>query len=570
MPLDGGPWSAIRKQKEKAVDVAPETPVEFWKSDIAGGDSGTFFDEAGGGDATRTVPLSYYTKASAWASDYPLIYRRVMGFINPYPGGIRPREGDRRSRPFSLAEYVMREFGCRVETLVKLIADGWFIPLLADKDAYPDETAEEITELFDAVRSEETIYEVEPRYVNVVDLALGAAATQDPNVAKKYVRAEGDDWVDIDKTIEAWQREDHSYEPDEWHEWEAIPEDEFDVNGVSHSNLREYVLERAVKLELADDVIGTFTQDGDRIGNIRRTARRFVEAAGTATRNELRRELVSQVYTQWNQLGTPAYYCDFSNTFDVGPAPLENTWVKQLKSWLDSLYQRIKQKLRELSKRIRLTELETRSVVPETIALPSVSGIRLSKVFSVGPEDISSSSSAIPDGLVDRADAYDRYYDTLFSNTTEHISKPQIKKAESYPDLLEQRETGQSDTFVKQLGTNAADAIVIGDTAQSILQAGSNVSTLLGSLGAISSLAEPTTTGILAGVGKSILQVPEYHAETGDVLEPRITSRNDATYGDIWRFPYGEGEIRMNQLKYVARESILETLSLPSLPSYTA
>ncbi|MFB6355753.1 MAG: aspartate kinase, partial [bacterium] len=389
---------------------------------------------------------------------------------------------------------------------------------------------------------------------------VGTGMRNHPGVAKKYARAEGDNWVDIDKTIEAWQREDHRYDPDEWHEWESIPEEEFDVNGVSHPNLREYVLERAIKLELADDVVGTFTEDGDRIGNIRRTARRFVEANGTAARNELRGELVSQVYTQWNQLGTPAYYCDFSNTFDVGPAPLENTWVKQLKGWFDSLYQRFKQKLRELSNRIGLTELETRSAVPETIPLPSVSGVRLSKVFSVGPEDISSSSSAIPAGLVERADAYDRYYDKLYSNTTERAATPRIKKANSYPELLENRETNQSDTYVKQFGTNAADAIVIGDTAQSILQAGSDVSSLLGSLEAISSAVEPTTAGVLAGVGKSILQVPEYHAETGDILEPEIKGRDDTTYGDVWRFPYGDDHIRMNRLKYVTRESIMETL----------
>lgn len=567
MPLDGPPWEAIEKQKEKAIEVAPESPAEFWKSSITGGDSATIFKEGGGEEGTRKIPLSYYNKTSAWASDYPLIYRRVMGFINPYPGGIRPREGDGRSRHYSLEEYVMREFGCRVETLEKLIADGWFIPLLADKEDYPDSVSEEISDLFEGVRGKQTIYDVEPRYVNLVDIALGAAATKNGEISQKYARAEGDDWIDINKTIDAWQNDNHRYDPDEWHEWEAIPEIEFDINGVSHSNLRKYVLERAIKLELADDVIGTFTNDGDRIGNIRRTAKQFVEAQGTGAREDLRGELVSQVYTQWNQLGAPAYYCDFSNTFDIGPAPMKNTWMKQLQSWFKSLYQRITQKIKALQTKIGLTEIETSPTTPETLTIPSVPEISLSEVFCIGPQAVSSSDSTVPDDLIDRANAYDQYYEKLQPDLRDGISKAQINQADSYPELLGQRDTGRSDTYVRQLGTNAADAIIIGDTAQSILQVGSDVSSLLGGLEAVSSVAGPTNTGVVAGIAKSVLKVPEYHAETGEIQKPRSTGREDATYGDVWGFPYGGRDIQLNRLKYVSQESLMEVFSLPSLPS---
>lgn len=567
MPLDGGPWEAIEKQREQAVDLAPETPAAFWDTELVGGYSRTLFQQAGGADSPRRIPLSYYSKASAWATDYPLIRRRVMGYINPDGFTVTV---DGRNRVLSLEEYVLREFGCRVETLERLVADGLFVPLLDRRKEYPPHVTDAIADLFDGVRGRETSHEIEPRFVNIVDYALGAAAVErgGAEISAKYERVDGGDRVDIGRTVAAWidgDGREGGYDPDDWHEWESLPTESFAVHGVEHEDLREYVVERAVKLELLDDVMDTFTADESaRIGNIRETSRRFLEAEGTYSRDHFRTELISRVYLQWNQLGVPAYYCDFSNTVDIGPSPLQTTWLSRFRSWLRSLYERLKREYRSVASRIRLDDVETHRANPTTVPLPAVDGVRFGDLFSIGPDDVARDDwNETMTDLAARADAYHRYYGELAgSGFVEELGEP-----DSYVEAMDRQvRTAEGDTYVRQMGTSLADVIVIGDTAETVLGLDPDLDGLLGGLEAAADVAGPSGAGILAGVGTAALQVPAYHVDASDVAEPTVKTRNDVTYGDVWGFPYGDRGRLMNRLSYVTRESIVETMSLPSNP----
>lgn len=52
--------------------------------------------------------------------------------------------------------------------LVKLIADGWFVPMVADRSSYNGDVLKTIKSLFEDVTDEKTMFEVEPRYLNIV------------------------------------------------------------------------------------------------------------------------------------------------------------------------------------------------------------------------------------------------------------------------------------------------------------------------------------------------------------------------------------------------------------------
>lgn len=564
MPLDGGPWEAVRKQKEMAVERAVDEPADFWTSDLVGGYSDDLFEAAGGHGVDREIPLSYHTKASAWATDYPLIYRRVMAYFNP--GAMAAAD--------SFEAYVLREFGCHPETLAELIADAWFVPLLDERSAYDPDAAAAIGDLFDAVDPDR--YEVEPRFVNLVDWGLGAAVATRPELGEKYERAPGGDRADIDATVEAWTDPDHPYDGgDTWHRWHDLPTDSIDdlYGVIDHDDLREYVVERAVKLELVDDAVGTFTDGDDRIGNIRTLARQYVEASGTHARESLRRDLVEATYLNWNQFGTPAYYCDFSGTVDIGPEPLRDSWLGQLRAWFRRLYRRAEDALARLAdrlpvdtSRLNLSSVETNTVSSRDIALRSVDGVAMDDLFAVGPGRASHDDWV--DTVTTRADAYDRYYDRLFAGGDGLVHDDVLGGgSDGYGEFVRNHNAvAESDTLVKKVCSDVSNAVVIGDMVNSIQGLGPHLDTFGDAVLGAAELAEPTPLSVLCGVGQAALEVPEYLATSGETMTASITQRGDVTYGDVWGFPYGTRARLMSQVQFVTREALFETFSLPDVP----
>jgi hypothetical protein len=291
------PWYEIAYQYQKAIDDPPSDRSGFEDGFDHGPDGyfETLFEDSHG-EGDDPIPLSYYTKACAWASDYPLLYRRVMVFINPWH---LQNESD-------LDEYIRLEFGCDRDTFVKMIADGWILPLLELRHEYPEWSKSEITELFREVDKERAEFTPVPRYVNLVDTALGAMLLRDEDTLDSYEtdRSTRGEYVNIDDTVEAMETESP---------WKTLPTDKIENNyGVTHPSLREYVTERAQKLRLISDALDDVAVD-DIYGTIHTMAENWSE--------ENREEFINYVYYNWNQHGTPAYYCDFSGNTDMGMKP---------------------------------------------------------------------------------------------------------------------------------------------------------------------------------------------------------------------------------------------------------
>ncbi|MFB6251938.1 MAG: hypothetical protein ABEI27_09705 [Halobellus sp.] len=357
MPLDGDLWGTIETQRQDAIDDPPASMSAFREGYPRRSFFEELYDEAGGSDGSRRrIPLSYYTKACGWASDYPLLYRRVAGFINP--GAL-----DR----LTFDEYVLREFGCRSETLAKLTADGWFVPMLLRREQYGSNAAEAIETFFERVNDEETRWEVEPKYLNLVDTTLEAAATKQLDDTAAYVRAPTGDRVDIAATKRRWKEQ----EP-----WASLPTEGIDnVHGVDvHDDLQEYIVERAVKLRLLDDVYNVITADQEQTNNLRELAERYV--SGEA---ETRETMVRTAYVLWNHYGTPAYYCDFTGSVDVGPDPARryvDYLLSQAKALFGTLWNRLEGTIRD-------EPLQTKE-----LNIWETDGARLSELLRFSPSEV--------------------------------------------------------------------------------------------------------------------------------------------------------------------------------------
>lgn len=387
--MDHDPWYEVAYQREKAVDDPPRSLTAFKRGILTDESYFTDLFDATSRKGEPGIPLSYYTKTCAWASDYPFTYRRAMVFLNPWHLDTEP----------SLSEYIQREFGCSRDTFVKLVADRWLVVMLDRSDRYDPTIQREIKALFEDINDTPTdrTETVRPRYVNLVDLALGAKVAEEGAADDKefgpLVRNEEppyrNEYVDIENTIEAWMRT--RDQP-----WRELDTDEQKLYGVKHPNLRRYVTERAAKLQLAANALGNeLSEKGD--ADPGSLVESMVNRIGEVDRKELSR----QVYSDWNHVGTPMYYCDFSGTADVGPEP-QASYLSQFFDRTSEIVNNVRSDVEEV--RVKIGQKDGMN---NNIRIPDFEEIKTSVVFGVSPSE---SSEAGLSSLRDRIDQHDEYY----------------------------------------------------------------------------------------------------------------------------------------------------------------
>lgn len=314
------------------------------------------------------IPLSYHTKTCAWASDYPLFYRRVLVYLNP-------SEGHLGSLPFE--DYVAAEFGCRPDTFVDLVADGWIIPMLTERERYSDTSAAKINRFFEEVNAA-TREERWPRYVHIPDRTLGAAMLDDGDGSLPYATTSDGESVDVEATVDRLM----GHPP-----WTSLSREPITVPRVKHSDLRRYVLKRYVKLMLASDALDTTDPTP------------IVDAAASHDPSN-REETAYRVYNEWNRQGAPVYYCDLSGAVDIGPGPAK-WYASDIASRLD----KAKKGISEQTKRFK-----SEWVGSQKLELIKPNDVDQEQLFSCAP----SAKQAVTDERLDtHADYYDAVRNTL-------------------------------------------------------------------------------------------------------------------------------------------------------------
>lgn len=577
------PWDEIERQQQRATDLALDEPAQLW-TEIGTDFFETIYHESGGGGSKRKHPLSYYTKACGWASDYPLMYRRVMGFFNPLSKEFQSR---------SLDEYILYEFGCRQETLEKMIADGWFIPLLADPEAYPSDSKQAIKNLFENIDVHE--YDVAPRFVNLVDFAVGARVAEDPasNIdpeAKYEFTADGER-VDIDATVDAWLNEKNPLpDHDRWAGWHEIPDDEIgelygELYGVTaNTKLNSYVTEFAVKLELLADA-GVFSEgEIQNVENIANNAQRVVDAekashGQNASLIELKQQLIETTYLNWNQLGTPAYYCDLSGSVDFGPEPLKQSLIRRLDRFFHRLSDEIKSEVGSTLPDVSFQTAGEQTMPSRPIPLQRSNEYRLNEIFKVGPERNGLDGWA--SRVDDRAEAFDAYYDELLAGGDGTLHQNVIDNSVSSYQTMLDKHVANADTrrFLQLIGLDISDLLDIHGTYHFIgnlsdhrdmLEQATNLADVSEAVNS-AELLDLSGNPVLSGLADAVIQLPEYQLEAGgnvDIGPP--LSRNDVRYGDVWSVPYETTDVQLSRAKYASVETIKNTINpIPSLPDRT-
>lgn len=487
--MEHGPWEEIRRQRRKAIDN-PATSID----DLADGFIDPYFSDLF--DDSK-IPLSYYTKACAWASDYPLTYRRAMVYLNPGQGHLAD---------FSFEEYVVKEFGCTYETFERLVEDGWLVVLLDVPSEYDRETRVAVSDLFDSVENSSYGFEeVRPRYVSLVDVALGAGvASRSEDTSSDYVRAsEADnDFVDIDATIDAAM----DSQP-----WTRLDGEIDDLHGVGGRELRKYVTERALKIRLAGDALG---QEG-----LRYTASNIEGLVESGDDDE---ELVRLVYTAWNHVGTPIFYSDKSGDTDLGPGPADEYQVA-VKKLLESPPQ-----FSESGVFGDITDEITRKVIPRATGnLPkeelwferSAGGADIGDVLSLSP----STDASLSELRTSRADEHQRYYEGIRDTLQQNI-----RNGGDRDELVQTQNSNVHETF-----GSASTSGRLGDLLFWTGLATSVVSPVL-----------PVSGTAVAGTGMKVGQVVTnwWRTSQPEGLEaiPRPTRKEHIDLGRInsWRVPY--------------------------------
>ena len=528
--MDGTVWDAVDKQRTEAIDSPPKSIDDF----RGGFPERSYFERLyadAGSDGKRRVPLSYYTKACAWAADYPLVYRRVMGFLNP--GSL-----DR----FTFDEYVIKEFGCTRETLAKLIADGWFVPLVADRSSYNDRAQKAIEELFDDVDGRETVFEVEPRYLNVVDRALEALGAEEAETEPFEYHEDGDR-LDIDATVEAWSE---GREP-----WASLPDDDIDpIHGVDvHGNVRSYVTERAVKLRLLDEVYGVFNEADAAVDDIERRVSEFVDES-----DDDASDLVNFVYVLWNQYGAPSMYCDFTGSVDIGPDP-SRTYLEYVRSELSRLLRGVAGELRPGENAIETNQIgiwergdaDVRALF--RCAPDGTDNLRATKrlrVLGDRAQEFESFYEATRSRLADVTDD-DATYDTYATIVDDHNAR-RSSLTRRVKRFLSDAEAEAEHPGARHIASGVGRALQVKSTAVTLIDLArhANVYDLV-----------PMPEAAVTNFAGAALKAPD---RTVDMEEDAsMIGRRDVTSADIWRLPYGGDNPQMKKFRWIAEDTLVET-----------
>lgn len=435
--MDHGPWYEIRHQRERVIDSPPTGLGEFQNGIRTSGDYFSDIFQDSNENSESTIPLSYYTKACAWASDYPFMYRRVMVYLNPYH-----LDGEKELDP-----YLRREFGCDKETFVDMVSspNHWIVILLDRPVKYNRHVHEEIEDLFKDINDRDPT--VRPRYVNLVDVALGAKLAKDGGKKGEYIRNEEPpymgDYVDIDATIADWME-------DEDRPWKTLDTCEIDdVYGVNHhSNLRYYVTERAAKLQLAGETIGgELSDDGDTDpGTIVDTMR---DRIGDVERAEL----VRQTYSDWNHVGTPIFYCDFSGAVDVGPDPYAE--------YVGGVFDRFTEIANKVKSQVEIVqvELKQKTGMMNNLRIPDFDEVKTNRVFGVSPEgDVANSSKR----LRRRTDTLGEYYNRFDS---EILGPFKFDEVDSREELRKQADIAVNNAFTTGSESSSLTAKLVKSSA---------------------------------------------------------------------------------------------------------
>jgi|GEM_PF-2192580 len=493
--MEHSPWYEINWQREKAIEN-PVTSLDDLKDGFIEPFFGELFDDP-------KIPLSYYTKPCAWASDYPLTYRRAMVYLNPNEGHLAD---------YSLEEYAVAEFGCTYETFEKLVEDGWLVVLLDDRSEYDLETKTEISDLFDNLEVSSYGFKPRPRYVNLVDVALGAGVIEQSNDdLDDYVRASGadHDFVDIDATIEEAMKS----EP-----WAHLEGRFGDLYGVGGRKRRKYVTERALKLRLVGDAL-----DREEFRKIASNIETLVES-GVDDEN-----LVRPVYTAWNHVGTPIFYSDQSGDTDIGPGPA-NLYPERVKEILKSHIE-----FNEPNRLEDLTDTVTEKVVPRAMGnLPkqeiwfeqSAGGADVSDVLSLPP----STDASLSELRTSRAEAHHRYYNGVREALQQKIEHSDDEDREDLVDL----QNSNVERKFRSVGVSAKLGKMFGWAG-----IGTDIVTLL-------PVFERTAPAASVGAGMGKVVTNWWKTRQPEEIEaiPRPTYKENINLGRInsWRVPYREAD----------------------------
>lgn len=369
--MEGDVWDVVERQRRAVVDDPPRSVEEFRTGSRGWPSLGS---TRGSGDTDGEPPISAYTKSCAWASDYVWANRRAIVFLDP--GGLREQ---------SLEEFVRREFGCSRRTFVKQVADGWLVPTVDRREAYPDRARSEIEALFADVAEEAMDSVVRPRYAHLAGEALGAALLAGSADADGFVRSESGERIDVGATVTERTRR----EP-----WSNLPDAEFFLHGVG-GNVREYVTDRLTRLELADEVLGEDLGIGPKVDSLLERVREY-------TGDDLQ-SLLGDTYLTWNLLGSPMYDSDFSGTTDVG----ENVATEYQNRVMDVL-----ERVQSTSSGEDTEVFETASVEPTPIRLPDREGVDVETLFGVSPKEHGLVFGEL-EALAGRIAEHDRYYERV-------------------------------------------------------------------------------------------------------------------------------------------------------------
>jgi hypothetical protein len=350
----------VQEQKASSVPELESKKIERFIQESLGSNLKKYYKES----YFLETPLSYYTKSCSWAVDYVWSLRRVLVYLNPS-----------KLKKYGWSNYILWEFGCKPDLFNELVSDGWIIPQLNKKDNYDNKSIDEIEKLF-------KVAEKSPLYVNIIDDAIAHLADSSCKTLLEFDNK---------------YRTDFNKKP-----WKLIPQNAIPIEGVDVSNLRDYIIEKVLKLEMLKKA-SNFEFLSNEILSIENMVKEFLN---NKNNKDLLNELIYKVYMSWNIYGTPIFYSDYSGFSDIGCYPFENNIL----TYLQRTLKKIRNKLEDTKTIITKDQDTNRILLPDEIYN------EINKIFDARKYvyndflNDSQKNNILNNNLINRSDNYLKYY----------------------------------------------------------------------------------------------------------------------------------------------------------------
>lgn len=281
-------WQRVEEQREESKVFNCNDPCRILLRIARLSDKHTkshAFQESRNGE----FPLTYHTKACGLAGHHWLFGHRVILYLNPSETHLHTCE--------SLEEYSLREFGCSLEFLKKLVTEGLAIVKVAPKEHYSEKISRDIDKLFD--------HEYGYLYSNIAEDCI-ASSLGYQNF--EQCRAKQDDAIRLSAEK---SQEVHDY-CERIKSWGTT---HYRVHGVNWPSVGLKIHENVLKLSILRDFL-----EQDRGGNeiLQASIQSIMKSTGEGNLDAA----VRDAYLGFLYLGTPILYNNCSNSLSVGIQPM--------------------------------------------------------------------------------------------------------------------------------------------------------------------------------------------------------------------------------------------------------